>query len=137
VPQIITKNVITGVQFYSTDEHVMEKASRLANLVTGRAMLHVSGRGVAQIGFPLFHDPFEKTPRFAAKQALAFHRQLALRPEYASPVAVLEHRRRLLNEVLARLDGTVLEMLTERQPPVSPPTRLDSQLTTERPPWNI
>ena len=137
VPRIITKNVITGVQFYSTDEHVMEKASRLANLATGRAMLHVSGRGVAQIGFPLFHDPFEKTPRFAAKQASAFHRQLALRPEYASPVAILELRRRLLEEVLARLDGTVLELLTDQRSTPQPAIQLDSQLTTERPPWNI
>lgn len=137
VPRIVTKNVITGVQFYSSDEQVMEQASVLANLATGRAMLHVSGRGVVQIGFPLFQEPFEKTPRFAAKQAAAFHQQLSLRPEYASPVAILEQRRRLLEEVLAGLDGTVLQTLSDQRPASSAPIILDTQLTTERPPWNI
>lgn len=135
VPRLVTKDIITSVQFYSSEEQIMEAASRLASLATGRAMLHVSGRGVAQIGFPLFRDPYENTPRFAAKQAGAFYRALVLRPEYAPPEAILALRRRLLDEVLARLDGAAVEMLANRRPALTP--TMDSLPTTERPPWNI
>lgn len=137
VPRLVTKEIITSVQFYSTDEQIMEAASRLASLATGRAMLHVSGRGVAQIGFPLFRGPYEKTPRFAAKQAILFYQQLTSRAEYASPAAILALRQRLLDEVPARLDGAVAEMLTDRQLATQPSPMVDPKPTTERPPWNI
>jgi hypothetical protein len=103
IPQFAFKDVVTSVQFYSVEEQTIAPATRLASLVTGEAIVHVSGRGIVEVKFPLAKDPFRLTPKFAAKKAAEYYRRLYERPEYATPQEIFELRRQLLDAILQHL----------------------------------
>jgi len=103
VPRIVMRNIVTSVQFYPLDEQRQLPATKLASLRTGTAFVHVSGRGVAQVQFPLSNVPFARTPNFARRKQVEFWRELVCRAEYAAPEAILEERNRLLDQLLIEL----------------------------------
>jgi hypothetical protein len=103
VPRIVTRNIVMSVQFYSLEEQRQVPATKLAGLRTGAAFLHVSGRGVAEVGFPLARDPFVGIPKFAKRKEAEFWQDLLARPEYAAPASILKARQRMLDELLVQL----------------------------------
>jgi hypothetical protein len=103
VPRIVTRDIVTGVQFYSLEEQRQIPATKLAGLATGCGFLHVAGRGTAEVRFPLAKDPFVTTPKFARRRQAEFWRQLLEQPEYASPESILAERASMLEELLIEL----------------------------------
>lgn len=103
IPRIITKNIVTSIQFFSLDEQRQDPATKLAGLGDGAAFVHLSGRGVARVQFPLAKRPFSGTPQFARRKQAEFWRELLKRPEYASPEAILEERERMFDQLLLEL----------------------------------
>jgi len=149
VPRLITKEVVTSVQFYDSNEQMLMPASRLASLRLGKAILYVSGAGVADIQFPLAKDPFARTPKFAAKKGIEFRQALLSRSEYESPAAILRARDQFLMRLLHAIDAQIAERQTlDADRPVPPPVREippapadgttpDSLNIKEEPPWDI
>lgn len=104
VPKLVTKEIITSVQYYTTEEQFMVQAAALAGLPTGSALVVLSGRGVYEVRFPLLTDPFAMSPKFAAKKLAELKALQRALPYYRAPDAILEQRQKLLEATIAELD---------------------------------
>lgn len=103
VPRLKWRDVLASVQFLTPEEQLLAPASRLTNLPTGTALFHLSGIGVTEAPFPLVGDPFAQSPKFAAKKEANHLAQLLKQPEYATPAAIEDQRRLLLDALLRYL----------------------------------
>jgi hypothetical protein len=102
VPTLKWRDVVSSVQFFTPEEHVLKAASELAGLPTGTGIVYVSGQGVARVTFPFPGEPLARTPRYAAKVLARFYQELWKRPEFATPREILAERERFLTELLRR-----------------------------------
>ncbi|HZV25483.1 MAG TPA: hypothetical protein VFG00_04250, partial [Acidothermaceae bacterium] len=117
VPRIKTREIVTSVQFLTTDEQTTMVATEQATLPIGCAHLYVSGQGVSRVQFPLAKDPFPRTPTFAKKKLTQLERLVTARPEYATPDAIATERQNLLQRLVMHLDAIADE---HPLPPVLP-----------------
>lgn len=134
VPRLKWREIVASIQFFTKEEQDAMKATTIACLRTGHAMLHVAGLPAAEVAFPLASDRWAKTPIFARKKEAEHQTMLELRPEFDTIEAVQEQRQRILNALLRRLSEIVSERPTnptllppvERLPPPLPPKKPDA-----------
>ncbi|MGD9648111.1 MAG: hypothetical protein AB7U73_20530 [Pirellulales bacterium] len=112
VPRLVTRTVVTGIQFYSLDEQRARGAVRSSRLAIGEAIEFVNGRGARVVRFTLARNPFRWTPKYGRKQRDELERMLAARHEYSSPQQVLAERR----QFLARLADHLRTRPVDRRP---------------------
>jgi hypothetical protein len=103
VPRIVTRRIVTNMQFLTTEEQIMQAASKLSSLSTGEAVLYVAGKGVAELKFPLPKAPFRMTPRFGKRKLLELRGLVRRRPAYATEAAIAAERRAFLDRLLLHL----------------------------------
>lgn len=91
---------MTGVTFYSPQEHQMMNAARLASLQIGEAIVYGPGKPM-QIQFPLAQDPARWSPRFVARRME--HYLGLLTQVFPSPQQVLAERQQELEAIIHNL----------------------------------
>ena len=125
VPRIVTRTVVTGVQFYSLDEQKTERAVALSRLLVGQAVEFVNGRGARAVQFKMAPNPYRWSPQYGRKKRTELEQMLATRPEYATPTEVMTARRTFLERLVEHLRTIPVE----HRPP-----RESHRLSDESPP---
>jgi hypothetical protein len=97
------REIVASVQFLTSEEQIMEQASDLANLATGKSIVHVSGRGVGYFLFPLAKEPFRRLPRLLATKREQFRRAQLLLPCFITPPDFQAYRQTFLRALLEQL----------------------------------
>ena len=77
VPHIVTKDVVTSIQFATPEEIDREHAARMKQFLTGEAFLQIDGLATYVVQTPLASDPLLITPRFAARKLAEFLASMA------------------------------------------------------------
>ncbi len=85
VPRLRTRQIVTSVQFYSTEEQFLEAARDFTTLPRGTCFLYLAGQGVYRVRLPLAKSPISDLPRYAAKKIAELRRDVFARPEFDSP----------------------------------------------------
>lgn len=99
VPIIRTREIVTSVQFYSTEEQFLEAARDIALLPCGTCFLYVAAKGVSRVVLPLARNPLGGLPKYSAKMLGQLRKLVFSRPEFSTPDELL----RLRQEFEARL----------------------------------
>lgn len=131
VPRILTREVVTAIQFYTTDEQIVEAASELTRLIRGTCFLYVAGQGVSRVQIPADRDPLAGLPRFVAKKLVELRRQVLARPEFDTPANLHQKRiefERKLIEFLASVPHPALRNIAEEAPLLIVPENTDNKL---------
>ncbi|QDT40348.1 AAA-like domain protein [Gimesia alba] len=100
VPRLLWRDVVTGVTFYSPQEHQLMYATRLASLQIGEAIVYGPGKPM-RIQFPLAQDPARWSPRFVARRMEHYLDLLA--QVFPSPQQVLAERQQELEAIIHNL----------------------------------
>lgn len=82
VPRILTREVVSAVQFFTTEEQLVEAAREITRLPRGECFLYLAGQGVWQVQVPLAHQPWRGLPTFTAKKLSELRRLILARPEF-------------------------------------------------------
>ena len=117
VPCIRTREVVSSVQFLSTDEQVLEVASDIARLRVGECFLYIGGNGVSKVRIPLPKNPLAGLPRYANKKLGALRASLLERPEYDTTDNLLRQRAEFETRLVGFLNDVVVERMTLAAPP--------------------
>ncbi|MGD9644337.1 MAG: hypothetical protein AB7U73_01410 [Pirellulales bacterium] len=112
VPRLVTKTVVTGIQFYSLDELRAKGAVQSSRLGIGQAVEFINGRGARVVQFTLAKNPFRWTPQYGRKKRDELEEMLAGRTEYSTPQQVLADRR----QFLVRLADHLRTRTADRRP---------------------
>ncbi len=100
VPKLRWRSVVTGVTFYSPQEHQMMNAAWLASLKIGEAIVHGPGKPMS-VRFPLAQDPAKHSPKFVARRIKQYQQILA--QIFPSPREVLQQRQIQLEALIKNL----------------------------------
>lgn len=103
VPTILTREVISSLQFYSKDEIEWAAASAFKQLETGEAIITVDGQGVWQCQTPVAKEPLEHAPKFASRKLNLWRDQMLQRPEFVAPETVQQEREHFLKTLTQEL----------------------------------
>jgi len=103
LPILETRNIVSSVQFYSSEEAAWDGASTIKNLDTGEAVVVVDGTGVWVARTPLAAEPFDHAPEFAARKLNEWRQQMLEQPMFAAPTLVLEERKEFVRKLTAEL----------------------------------
>ncbi len=82
VPRILTREVVTTVQYFTTEEQLTEAARDLTRLPRGTCFLYLAGQGVSQVQVPLARQPLAGLPKYAAKKLGQLRQEVLSRPEF-------------------------------------------------------
>lgn len=105
VPRIRTREVITSVQFLSTDEQNTLGAAEQATLPTGTALMYLSGKGVCRVRLPLAKPVYRRTPVFGRKKLSELRSLVQRRPHYARRSDATSHRQAFLRDLISHLNA--------------------------------
>lgn len=131
VPRIKTREVVTSIQFFSSDEQFLEAARDIANLPRGTCFMYLAGQGVSRVELPLATTPIAGLPKFAAKKLLELRRLVFARPEFATPEELQRLRADFEHKLVEFLDESAREQqsrLVESQPVLILPTTCDNSI---------
>ena len=131
VPRIRTREVVSSVQFLSTDEQVVEAARDISRLRVGECFLYLGGVGVSKVRIPLPKNPLAGLPRYAAKKLAALQTSLLARPEYDTTDNLLRQRAQFEERLVGFLNDIVVERRTlaaPSEPVLAVPASCDNQL---------
>ena len=142
VPQMAWRRVLRSLQFYSPSDTREEIASEVASLETGYAKLYITGRGVADVKFPMITNPFRLSPQFGAKKSECHLAHILRQPTFQDPELLqiyqktfFEALRTYLNELHAsqQPDRSALEAIAHNLPeiPTTPRTIDNNGLSQE------
>ena len=133
VPRILTREVVTTVQYFTTEEQFIEAARDLTLLARGTCFLYLAGHGVSQVQIPLAGHPLIRLPKSAARKLAQLRREVLSRPEFDTTENLLRKRLefehdliRFLNQIPQR---TALIASPEAEL-ILPPTTHDNSLIT-------
>src|SRR5207302_247953 len=73
VPRIVVRDIVTSVQFFTTEEQFSQAASAIASFPIGTALLYIAGTGTIRVAFPPPKQPFRMTPKFGRKKLHGLH----------------------------------------------------------------
>jgi hypothetical protein len=107
VPRIVIRDIVTSVQFFTTEEQFMEAASGIASAPVGSALVYVAGSGTVRVRFPLPKKPFRGAPKFGRKKLEQLWRLVTSRPEYALPGDIAAQRAAFTEELAVRLESLI------------------------------
>jgi len=96
VPTVVTRDIVTSLQFYSKEEIEWAAAAAIKELRTGEAILLFDGVGVWQAMTPLAKDPLSHAPKFAAQKWASWRAEIVARPEFAPPEIIQQERQEFL-----------------------------------------
>lgn len=105
VPRMRWREIVTSIQFLSTDEQIIQVASGQASLPTGHAALYISGKGVSLVKLPLAKNPFLRMPKFCGKKIRELLLDLTRRPEFQSATFIVEYRQNFHAALLKHLQS--------------------------------
>ena len=131
VPRILTREVVTAVQYFTTEEQFLEAARDLTRLPCGTCFLYLAGQGVCEVRIPLARHPWQGLPKYTAKKVAELRGLILSRPEFDTTENLqrsrIEFERRLitfLNDVSQAKEAR----LTESTPILIVPTTSDNSL---------
>ena len=131
VPRLRTRQIVTSVQFYSTDEQFLEAARDITLLTRGTCFLYIAGQGVSRVQLPLARSPIAGLPRYAAKKLAELRHDIFLRPEFETPENLqrlrVEFERKLV-QFLYDASQTNQARIVESTPILIVPTTSDNSL---------
>ena len=131
VPRLRTRQIVTSVQFYSTDEQFLEVARDIAVLPRGTCFLYIAAQGVSRVQLPLARSPIAGLPRYAAKKLAELRHDIFLRPEFETPENLqrlrVEFERKLV-QFLYDASQTNQARIVESTPILIVPTTSDNSL---------
>ncbi len=104
IPRIRTRNVVTAIQYFTTEEQFTEAASDLTGLQRGECFFYVGGKGVVRVRIPALRDPFSRLPRCVARKLTELREQIQARPEFETPENLLLARRDFARRLLRLLE---------------------------------
>jgi hypothetical protein len=137
VPRIITKDIITSVQFFTPEEIDRDHAGAIVQFGTGEAYLLIGGLGTFLGQAPLAVDVLARTPQYAARRLTEFFAEQWQRPEFVAPAAVVAQRQAFLAQLLTELTTMRLDEHMPQQPPLHAPPSLPLTQTIHDAPWRI
>jgi hypothetical protein len=105
VPRIRTREVITSIQFLSTDEQNTLGATEQATLPTGTALMYLSGKGVCRVRLPLAKPVYRRTPVFGRKKLSELRSLVRKRPHYSRRSDAIAHRQAFLRDLISHLNA--------------------------------
>jgi hypothetical protein len=117
VPRLRWRQVVTNIEFFSTQEQMDYGAREVTRLGTGEGILYRAGEVPLRVQFPLARGPFDRTPKFAAKQVQALEREITSRPIFATPAEIIAERR----DFERRLIGHLKRLAIQHEPAAPPP----------------
>jgi hypothetical protein len=120
VPRMRWREVVTSVQFLSTDEQIVLGARDITRFAIGEALAYVAGNFPKHVRFPLVQSPFYRTPKFAAKKLMLLRDEVAARPEFAQPAQIVSERDRFEQQLVAHLERIARQQTLETSPVVPP-----------------
>ena len=100
VPRLRWRSVVTGVTFFTPQEHQMMNATLLSSLKIGEAVAYGEGNPM-KIQFPLAQDPVRLSPKFVAQHVEQYLRILA--QIFPSPREVLQAHQCELESMIKNL----------------------------------
>lgn len=100
VPRLRWRNVVTGITYFSPQEHQMMNATLLASLQIGEAVAYGSTAPMT-IKFPLAQSPAKWSPKFVAQRWEQY--QKILTQIFPAPRDVLRERQTQLENLIQRL----------------------------------
>ncbi|QDU42909.1 AAA-like domain protein [Symmachiella dynata] len=110
VPKVVTRDVVTAIQFYTPEELDREDAARIREFDTREAFLLIDGLATYEIQTPKVTDPYATTPRFARRKLNEwFQRQIANRPEFSTPLEIERERQAFLERLISELQRMAYE----------------------------
>ncbi|MBI2806063.1 MAG: hypothetical protein HYX68_13870 [Planctomycetes bacterium] len=109
VPRIVVRDIVTSVQFFTTEEQYSQAASAIAGFPIGTAFLYIAGKGTMRVAFPLPKQPFLRTPKFGRKKLQALTETVLARPEYGSPASIQAERVQFLQSLARHLSALLIE----------------------------
>ncbi len=125
VPIIKTKEVVTSVQFYTPDEHMLEQAADVTRFERGEAAMLVSGHGLAYVKLPLAEDILGGVANKARRNMLAFRDELHKLPLFTTEKAIQAERQQLLDRITKLIDDAIRRDKTALPAPHSEVERKD------------
>ena len=109
VPRIAIRDIVTSIQFFTTEEQITQAASAIAGFPIGTAFLYIAGKGTMRVAFPLPKQPFLRTPKFGRKKLQALLSEVLARPEYGTPASIQAERVQFLQTLARHLSTLLLE----------------------------
>tara|TARA_R110002095_G_scaffold158524_1_gene137388 strand:- start:46753 stop:48534 length:1782 start_codon:yes stop_codon:yes gene_type:complete len=113
VPRLRWRSVVTGITYFTPQEHQMMNATLLASLQIGEAIAHGSGNPM-KIQFPLAQDPARWSPKFVAQHVEQYLQILA--QIFPSPREVLQAHQTELETMIKNLGLALPEKDTGDDP---------------------
>jgi len=111
ISRIITRNIVTSIQFFTPEEIDRDHAARIVQFATGEAYLLLGGIGAFLVQAPLATDPLSRTPKFAGRKLAEFLSAQWRRPEFVSPDQVQQERQKFLEKLLEELRSAGMRRL--------------------------
>ncbi len=137
LPRIITKDIVTSVQFSTPEEIDRDHAGTIVQFGTGEAYLLIGGLGTFIGQAPLAVDVLARTPRYAARRLQEFFAEQWQRPEFVAPAVVIAQRQAFLAQLLSELTTMRLGDQAPRQPLRHAPLPIPLVETIHDAPWRI
>ena len=82
MPRILTREVLTTIQYFTTEEQIIEAARDLTRLPRGTCFLYLAGQGVSQVQIPRIRDSLVGLPKSAARKLAQLRAEILSRPEF-------------------------------------------------------
>lgn len=131
VPRIRTREVVTSIQFYSSDEQFLEAAREIATQACGSCFMYLAAQGVSRVQFPLAGNPLSGLPKYAAKKLAQLQKLIFDRPEFATPDELMQLRHEFENKLVEFLDASSRErqaLITDAKPVLILPEHCDNPI---------
>lgn len=104
VPILETRNIVSSVQFYSSEEAAWDGSSAIKNLDNGEAVVIVDGTGIWKAKTPLAQEPFQHAPAFGARKVKEWRAEMLKQPMFAAPTQILQERREFVSRLTDELN---------------------------------
>ena len=104
VAKMVSKLVVTGVQFYTPEERDRGAIDLIAGLDTGEAVFYVEGSiPPTKASTPLSKDAYGHAIKFGRKKVAAFMKEVARLPQFESPAQILRQHEQFIQNLLSQL----------------------------------
>lgn len=126
IPKIVTKDIVSSIQFYTPEEIDRDVAATIKQFDTGEAYLQIDGLATYLVQTPEARDRTVPSPKFAVKKLRQFLVHQHQRPDFTSPAEIQRERQEFLDRLVDELDlmlaasqGRIIEGHTLKTPLIS------------------
>jgi len=103
VPKFRLESIVSSIQYFTSEEQLLETASKIAGFKIGEAILSIAGEGASRVKFPLPANPLARTPRYAQRKLADLQQLVQRRPDYTAVTEALLERQEFLQRLVEYL----------------------------------